>query len=291
MRIQDIFLAFLAMAVWGVNFAVSKMALAELPPILLTALRFTVVALVLLPFARWPQRLGAIAGLAVTLGVFHFPFIFSGLARLDASTAAIVMQLQVPIGAIMASLLLGDRIGGRGLVGMAIAFLGVVLIAGAPRLEANRIGLAFLLVAAIAWGASNIQLKKVGPIDPLTLNGWIGFFASFELFAISGLIEGSPWHWIASAGWRGWGGVLYTSLVSTIVGYGLWARTLSRYAVSQTTPFLLTIPLFAVIAGIILNGDRLTIDIVAGGFLTIAGVGLTLIRRPPAIEEPAVNVV
>ena len=270
------------MAIWGLNFAVAKLALAELPPILLTALRFTLVAAVLLPVSRLPQKPGHLIGLAVTLGIFHFPFIFSGLRLLDASTAAIVMQLQVPFGAIMAALVLGDRIGPRGLLGMAIAFLGVIFIAGAPRLGASRIGLVYLLVAAMAWGASNVQLKKLGAIDPARLNSWIGLIAAIELFAISGWVEGPPWQAIASAGWKGWVGVAYTGLVSTIVGYGLWARTIARYSVSQVSPFLLTIPLFAVLSGILLNGDRPTPDIAIGGLLTIVGVGLTLIGRPRA---------
>ena len=287
MQFRDILLALFGMALWGLNFAVAKMALAEFPPILLTALRFTLVALVLLPLSHKPARLAPIAGLAVTLGLFHFPFIFSGLKRLDASTAAIVMQLQVPLSAIMATLFLGDRIGAKGLGGMAIAFLGVVLIAGAPRLEANRIGLVFLLVAAVAWGLSAVQLKKIGPIDTTSLNAWIGVFAAVELFVISRVVEGPPLPAIAAAGWRGWTGVVYTATGSTILGYGLWARTLARYPVSQASPFLLTIPLFAVIAGMALNGDRLTLDIVLGGLLTVTGVGLTLVGRPRAAVETA----
>lgn len=270
------------MAVWGLNFAVAKLALAELPPILLTALRFALVAAVLLPVAKRPTRLGHLAGLAVTLGLFHFPFLFSGVKLLDASTAAIVMQLQVPLGAVMASLLLGDRIGPRAIVGMLIAFLGVILIAGAPRLEASRIGLAYLLVAATAWGVSNVQLKKIGPMDPATLYGWFGLIAAIELFVVSRALEGPPSGHIVAAGWKGWGGVVYMALVSTIVGYGLWSRTITRYSVSQASPFLLTIPLFAVLSGILINGDRLTPDIVLGGLLTIVGVGLTLVRRPRA---------
>src|SRR5471032_1621068 len=103
MRIRDILLALVAMSLWGFNFAVAKLALAEFPPILLAALRFTLVALVLLPFCRRPKKLRPIIELAVVLGILHFPMVFSGLARIDASTSAIVLQLQVPLGVIMAA--------------------------------------------------------------------------------------------------------------------------------------------------------------------------------------------
>jgi len=62
----------------------------------------------------------------------------------------------------------------------------------------------------------------------------------------------------------------------------------ARYSVGQTLPFMLTVPLFAIAGGIVLNGDRMTADIVAGGLLTIAGVALIVFRRPARPLEPAV---
>jgi O-acetylserine/cysteine efflux transporter len=280
MRLQDILLALLTMALWGLNFAVAKMALAELPPLLLAALRFLLVALLLLPFCRRPKRLRPIVELAVVLGVFHFPMIFTGLSRIDASTSAIVVQLQVPLGVAMAALLLGEKLSWRHALGMLIAFGGVALIAGAPRLGANRIGVLFLATAALAWGYSTVQLKKMEPIDPFTLNGWLGLFVAIELVVISLIVEGSPIPYIAGAGWRGWAGVLYTAVASTIVAFGLWARLVARYSVGQAMPFMLTVPLFAIAGGVALNHDKITPDIVGGGLLTIRGVGLIVLRRP-----------
>jgi O-acetylserine/cysteine efflux transporter len=293
MRIRDIVLALTTMLLWGLNFSVAKLALAEFPPILLSAIRFTLVALILLPFVPRPKRIRPIIELAVTLGLFQFPMVFFGLTRLDASTASIVLQLQVPLGVVMAAVLLGEKLSWRHGLGMAIAFAGVALIAGAPRLEANRIGLVFLLTAATAWGFSTVQLKKLGPIDPFLLNGWLGLFVAIELSVLSLTIEGSPFGPIAAATWRGWGGVLYTGLISTIVAFGLWAKLVARYSVSQTLPFMLTVPLFAIGGGIVLNGDRMTPDIIAGGLLTLAGVGLIVLRWPRgrrlqmAVPEPS----
>lgn len=288
MRIRDILLALATMLLWGLNFAVAKLALAEFPPILLTALRFTLVALILLPFAPRPARIRPLLELGAILGFLHFPMVFSGLKLLDASTSAIVLQLQVPLGVVMAALLLGEKLSWRHGLGMAISFLGVALIAGAPRLEANRVGLIFLLTAAFAWGYSTVQLKRLGQIHPFTLNGWLGVFVAIESFAISLVFEGSPLPSIAAATWRGWSSLTYTALISTIIAFGLWSRLVARYSVGQTLPFMLTVPLFAIAGGIVLNGDRMTADIVAGGLLTIAGVALIVLRRPVRPLEPAV---
>ena len=280
MRVRDIILALFAMALWGLNFALAKLALAEFPPILLAALRFTLVAVVLVPIRPRLVRPLSLLALAMTLGFIHFPMVFSGLRLLDASTSAVVLQLQVPFGVLLAALLIGERVRWQDWIGMVIAFAGVALIAGAPRLGSSHLGLAFLLVAAFGWGLSTVQLKKIGPIDPLTLNGWLGLFIAIELWAVSAVVDGSPLPFIAHSTWRGWIGMSYTALVSTIVAYGAWAYLVHRYPVGRTMPFMLLIPLFAILGGIALNGDRLTIDIVAGGALTIVGVGLIVIRWP-----------
>jgi O-acetylserine/cysteine efflux transporter len=293
MRIRDILLALAAMIIWGLNFAVAKLALAEIPPILLAALRFTLVGAVLLPFCPPPPRMHQVAGLAATLGILHFPMVLSGLALLDASTSAIVLQLQVPFGVVMAALLLGEKLSWRHVAGLAIAFAGVALIAGAPRLGANRHGLLFLLTAAAAWGFSTVQLKKIKPVGPLTLNAWLGLFMAIELFVISFLTEGSPVPYILGATWRGWVGVAYTGLLSTIAAFGLWAWLVARYTVSQTMPFMLTIPLFAIVGGVVLNGDRITADIAGGGLMTIVGVALIVLKRgqPAALLEAEIPIV
>jgi O-acetylserine/cysteine efflux transporter len=126
----------------------------------------------------------------------------------------------------------------------------------------------------------------MGPIDPFTLNGWLGLFLAIELFSLSWALEGSPVPFVVSSDWRGWVGLLYTSLLSTIVAFGLWTRLVAHYPVSKTMPFMLTIPLFAILGGIAINGDRLTLDIVLGGALTVVGVGSIILRRP--VRQPAV---
>ncbi len=290
MRVRDVVLALFAMSLWGLNFAVAKIALGEFPPILLAALRFTLVAAILIPARPRLIRPRSIAALGLTLGLLHFPMVFCGLRLLDASTSAVVLQLQVPFGVLLAALLIGERLRWKDWVGMVIAFLGVALIAGAPRLGGSHLGLAFLIAAAFGWGLSTVQLKKIGPIDPLTLNGWLGLFIAIELWILSAVLDGSPLATVAHASWRGWIGVSYTAIVSTVIAYGLWAYLVNRYPVGRTLPFMLTIPLFAILGGIALNGDRLTADMLAGGVLTLAGVALIVLWRPRPLPKPAASV-
>src|SRR3546814_20488756 len=68
------------MLLWGINFAIAKIGLEQLPPILFMASRFALVALLLLPFAKRPTgQWGAVFAISITLGLLHFSFMFNGL--------------------------------------------------------------------------------------------------------------------------------------------------------------------------------------------------------------------
>ena len=82
------------------------------------ALRFSFSAALLIPFVAMPRgKMKEVATLSVTLGAAHFSMMFTGLKTIDASTAAIAIQLQVPFSALLATLLLADPPGWRRVVG------------------------------------------------------------------------------------------------------------------------------------------------------------------------------
>src|SRR5258708_19553122 len=112
MKPVDLLLGVTVMLVWGANFIAAKLGVGQLPPILLMSIRFAAVAALLLPFARLPRgRLWRIAALSVTLGCIHFACMFTGLRDLDAGTAAILTQTQVPFAPALAPIAYPHRPG------------------------------------------------------------------------------------------------------------------------------------------------------------------------------------
>lgn len=284
MSARDVAGLLLVALVWGVNFAVVKAGLAELPPVFFVSLRFATVALVLLPFVRLPrQKLGRLVLLSMTLGGLHFSLMFVGLRDLDVATAAIAIQLQVPFAAILAAVFLEDRLGWRRLAGMAIAFAGVALIAGEPRIGSNLLPLALVISAALVWAIANIQIKSLGDIDVFALSAWVAVLAAPQLFVASLLLEDGQWTALTAAGWTAWGSIAYQVFLVTILGYGIWYWNMQRHAVNQVMPFTLLVPLFGVISGIVFFDERLTLAMIAGGLATIAGVAVVVIRRPRVV--------
>lgn len=274
--------------IWGMNFAAAKIGLEQLPPLLMMTVRWGLLGLMLAPLVPPPHGLWRQVFLvSFTLGFVHFSLMFWGLRELDAATAAIAIQLQVPFAALLAALLFKDKLGWWRAGGLAIAFAGVSIIAGEPRLDGHYLALIMVICAACIWSIANIQIKLMGDINGMTLNGWIGLFAAPQLALGSYLLEDGQIAALAAADWRAYASIAYQAVMVVAVGYGLWFRLLRRYDVNQVMPFILLVPVFGVLSGILVLGETLSIPFVVGGLLTILGVGIIIFRRPKLVAPEA----
>ena len=279
------------MVIWGLNFVVAKTGLEQLPPMLLVALRFGLVALVLVPFVPRPTgHWREILAISFTLGFVHFALMFTGLTGIDAATAAIIIQLQVPFASILAAFAFGDMLGWRRLLGMVTAFAGVAIVAGEPRLEGQYLYLAMVLAASMCWSVANIQIKRLQGVSGMTLNAWLGVFATPQLLLGSLLLEEDQWQALANADWRILMTVVYQAIAVVVIGYGTWTWLLRQYDVNQAMPFTLLVTPIGVLAGVLFLGEPLTWALVFGGLMTVVGVGIILVRRPRTTAPEAERV-
>src|SRR3546814_4733567 len=104
-------------------------------------------------------------------------------------SASIAIQLQVPFASLLAAIFFKDKLGWRRGFGMLIAFFGVAVIAGEPRLEGLYLPLAFVIIASFIWSIANVQIKLLDPIDGFSLNAWVAAFATPLLIVASLAME------------------------------------------------------------------------------------------------------
>lgn len=288
MKPAHILLGVLTMLIWGLNFVMAKIGLAEFPPLLLIGLRFTLVAILLVAFVPVPKdKLPQILAASVVMGGLHFSLMFTGLTEVDAAVASIAVQIQVPFSSLLAAMFFGDKLGWRRAMAMVVAFVGIVLIAGEPRMAAKLAPLAMIIAASFLWAVGNIQVKQMGEMNEFSTNAWMAVFTAPQLFIASALFESGQIDSIVNASWAAWGAIAFMSIFVTIVGYGLWYYLLPRYPVNQTMPFILLMPVFGVLFGVWLLDELLSWQMIAGGVLTLAGVGVIVVRRPK-LAEPEV---
>ncbi|MHA1538094.1 MAG: DMT family transporter [Alphaproteobacteria bacterium] len=281
MTLAHTLLILFVILVWGFNFVVAKTGLEVFPPLFMMFLRFGLVALALVWFAPRPRGMWKeIAILSVTLGSLHFSLMFVGLTQVAASIASIAIQLQVPIAAILAAVLFKDYFGWRRGLGMALAFSGIVVVAGAPSVRTDIFYLAMVIGASAVWAVGNIQVKRLKRIDGLALNAWISLLSAPQLLIASLILEEGQIAALVNAGWLEWGAIAYMSVIVTVIGYGIWYYMIGKYATNQTMPFTLLVPLVGVLSGVLVLGEPFSWAIAVGGATTLAGVAIIVLRRP-----------
>ena len=285
MKPQHLAAMLLCQFIWGVNFVAAKYGLMHFQPLFFVALRFSLVAVLLLPVVGLPTRkLKQLIPLSMTMGVMHFSLIFTGMRYLDAATSSIAVQLQVPFAAILAAIFFKETLGWRRLVGMMVAFAGVVLIAGEPRFIGNLWPLLSVVGAALVWATANVQVKALGDeFDALQLNGYIAILAAPQLLVVSFLLEGDQWPQVLNASWVGWAALLFQAIIVAIFSYIIWYNMMRRYPVNQVMPFTLLLPMIGVLSGHLLLDEVITWQMLLGGLATLAGVAIVVIRRPAVV--------
>jgi O-acetylserine/cysteine efflux transporter len=275
----DVLMAVAVPLIWGLGIVFAKAAINHFPPILLMAFRFLLTAAVLVWFVRPPWHLmGEIFWIALVSAAIQYSLTFTGLAGLDASTAALVVQAEVPFGALLAWIVFKDRLGWRRAFGMLVAFVGIAIIAGRPQLAGSTQSVALVLAGAFSWAVGQVMVKRLGHVGGFTLIAWVAVVATPQLFIASWIFEEGQLDAIRSAGPLVWGVVAYLGLVMTAAGYAMWYRLLGFYDVTQVMPFLLLIPVAGVGGGVVVLGESLTAALVLGGAIVIVGVACIVVE-------------
>lgn len=112
----------------------------------------------------------------------------------------------------------------------------------------------------------------------------MALFAVPQVGLGSWLFESGQWQAMQQATWLGWGAMIYTAVMSSIVAYGIWYALLRRHPVNRVVPMTLLTPVFAVGLGVLLMDDPLGVHKLVGGGLVVAGIALIVLkfgkRRP-----------
>ena len=286
---RDLALVSLVCLAWAGNFLTSKLALLEFPPLLFTALRLCLLALLLAPFIKapaqgqWPR----LAAVALCNGVLHFGLSFWSLS-LSATLAspAIVMQSYVPMAALLAWWWLGERVHWRTGTAIGLSFLGVLVLGFDPTVLDSPAALLLMLVSAFVLAIGTVLLRGLRGMDLFSQQGWTAVIGVAPLLLASALIEPHPMQEIASASWVAWFGVVYAALVASLLGHGIYYLLMQRHPVAQVTPYLLAAPLLATILGIVFLQDQVGPRLWIGGAMVLGGV-LAIALRNLAKARPA----
>tara|TARA_B100000787_G_scaffold167795_1_gene155228 strand:- start:463 stop:1302 length:840 start_codon:yes stop_codon:yes gene_type:complete len=261
--------------VWGLGLVFAKATIAHFPPILLMAFRFSVTAIALVWFIKPSggqlRMLFLISFISATL---QYSLTFTGLAGLDASATALIIQLEIPFLVLIGAIFLGESPGWRRWIGITIAFFGVYQITGEPRIGNALWSVALVIGGGLTWATGQAMVRQLKNISGLTVAAWISILAVPQLFIMSAIFETGQFQAIQSAGWVVWSTVAYLGLIMTALGYYMWYTLIRRTPVSEAAPYLLALPLFSMVGGWFFLGEIATTQTLLGGGIIISGIAL-----------------
>ena len=276
---RDLALAAVVVVAWGSNFTAMKIALEELPPFLFVALRFAILLPLLAVLPRPAVSWGTILAVGALINMGQFAFLFSGMeAGVTAGLASLLLQAQVPFTILLSALVLSERVRPVQAAGIALAIAGLAVFALGSGGNVTRAGLALVLAGALCWACGNLVLKRLEGVNMLALFVWASLIPPLPMLGLSLTVEGSgPVGAVAALSARGWAAVIYVAMISTVLGYSLWAYLMSRHPAAVVTPFALLIPVVGIATSAAVLGERLTGLEIAGAGVVMAGLAVTLL--------------
>lgn len=275
----------LATLMWAGNYIVGSLAVETMSPVDLTWLRWSLACVPLLILAqvvekpRWGQvlqhwpRLLLLAGLGV--GGYNL-LLYTALQYTSPQSASLINAANPAVMVVLAAVLLRERISWRGIAGLLLGLVGVVLIITNGALasvftRSLNTGDLLMVAAIVVWSLYTIVGRGLA-VPPITATAVQGTFVAVLLAPVA-LLGGASWPADAAIGWA----VIFIAIFPSIGSYVLWNSALKRIPPGRAGLFLNLITVFTVIIAVVL-GAQLSTPQVVGGVIVFAGVALSTMR-------------
>jgi drug/metabolite transporter (DMT)-like permease len=278
-------MAFVAVVVFGgLNAIAVKQSVIELAPFWSAALRFLAAGALLLAFvlvARRPLPAGRSLAGALLYGIIafggSFGFMYQALREVPAGTAILFLAL-VPLMTFGLAILHGqERFQLQGLVGAAVALVGVAVVVADQLGAAVPLGPMLMLVGGALFVAEGgVILKWVPRSDPFGTNAVAMVGGGAVLLALSGLAGEA---WVIPRAAETWLSLAYLVVLGSIALFGLYLFALQRWTASAVSYVTVLMPLVTLPVAAMLISERPSPLFVVGGAIALAGVHLGAFQR------------
>ncbi|AOX17534.1 DMT family transporter [Kozakia baliensis] len=279
-------IAAVAIVSWGSAYPVVRIALHDLSPIPLAALRYMIASIMALgwlawkrpPFPAWRDWPRFIVCGAIGISLYNI-FFNTGEVTVSAGAASLLISAAPLIAALLAVAFLGERLTFWGWIGSLLSFAGVVLIA-----EGQMGGVSFgsgatLVFGAAVCGALYTTLQK-------KLVHRYGALPSICYILIIGAVLLSPWlpqalSALPHASISSWAAVLELGIFPAAIGYAAWAFVIGHLGAARGAGMLYLLPPTTLVLAFLLTGEVPSSRTLIGGAIVMAGVFVTNIYGHP----------
>jgi len=278
---------------WSSAFSVAKLALFDCPPLLLLTARFLIAAVVMLGAAAitgasWRKLarrdLIALAGLGIANNALYLGLNYLGMRGISSGLSALIVSTNPVLTALLATLVLDERMTWRKAAGLLLGVGGVAFIVQG-RLAGGMdspVGILFTIGALVSMVGGTILFKRLAPNGGLWIgNGVQNLAGGLVLvpfaFTLESLGDVTPrWRLIVTLG--------YSALFVSVVGYLLWFYLLTSCGATAASAYHFLMPPLGMMFGWLLLGEHVaSADLI--GIFPVA-LGIYLVTRPAARRPP-----
>jgi O-acetylserine/cysteine efflux transporter len=260
MQKKHLLLAILVTAVWGLNFPVTKLGLADIDPLLLTALRFALAALPWVFFVERPRvAFRWLAAYGMIFGVAMWALINQGIAwGVPPGTASLLIQCSAFFTLGWGVIFFGERLGRPQLLGALLAAAGLLGIVLCSPGDASRAGLALVIGSAMAWSVGNVIIKVSKVREIFAFVVWASLFPPIPLMLLTWSLHGSAPFIALPAQLNAMTlfSLAFQVYAATHFSYWGWNLLLREYPISRVAPLSLLIPVFGIFSSMVILGQH-----------------------------------
>lgn len=281
-------------ALWSLNFIAAKIGLRHLSPLTMASFRVVLAGMIMAPlyfacrrllaFAPHPSR-RTVRFTSRDIWTFTYLGFFgvainqicftAGLEYTSVAHSAILVAMG-PIFVLLLSAAIGlERLTARKIIGMGIAFAGVVFIAterSSGTSSSTILGDAIMISGSVGFALYAVLAKRVAThYDTLTMNAFTYFTAMILALPLACYEASKITDW-SKIGWQSWAATAYMAIFGSAVAYLLYFWLLRYMPASQLSAFSYFLPVVGTILGIWLLGEKATWNQLLGGTLVLAGI-------------------
>jgi len=281
MSLRDFALLTAMCLVWAVNNVLSKHVVSgmDVPPLFYAAARFAIVLACTFPFLLpAPKPLWRLVVVALLMGGGNFALMFVGLKLSTASSAAVVLQLGMPMTTLLSVLMLGERIRWRRGLGILLTFGGAMTVMWDPQGFTISTGLLLVAGAAFMGSLGAVLMKQMEGVKPFTYQAWVGMTSFWPLAALSFWLEPTGMDAAMAAGWPFLGALVFSALIVSLVAHTVYYLLIRRYEANLVSALTLMTPLATIALGVAVMGDPFGPRMAIGSAVALTGVLIIALR-------------
>ncbi|HUF07030.1 MAG TPA: DMT family transporter [Candidatus Binatia bacterium] len=270
---------------FGGTWVAGAIAVDAAPPFTIAAVRFGIASILLFAWARltrrplsplarsdWPM----VAGLGVTAVAGYNWLFLTGLTLAPASDGAIIVPGLAPVfTAVIAGVVLGERLGVRGAIGLAVAAVGLFLVvnpAGGTD-ERRLLGDLMFISGAALWGVYSVLARVASRRFSAVSATLYGTALGTLILVPPALLEGGVGR-LAAAPPEALLGIAYLAVFGTVAAFVLLNMGVARIGAARASAFALLVPVVGVLSSVALLDETLGPLTLVGGVIVLAGLWL-----------------